>query len=153
MVEYEGSSRLLDATRGEARALYKLKKFDEAKKIYENILITKEWRGEAHAEALFMQGEMLYDQQKWGEAIPFYQRVFIAHQKWKSIMAKAYVQCARAFVKFNRPQELPDRTRRRRIDGGCSPSAPPPRRTRSISRASGGEPASRRGDRGRRGRS
>lgn len=109
MVEYEGSSRLLDATRGEARTLYKLKKYDESKKIYENILNTKEWRGEAHAEALLMQGEMLYDQQKWGEAIPFYQRVFIAHQKWKPIMAKAYVQCARAFVKLNRPQELPDR--------------------------------------------
>jgi tetratricopeptide (TPR) repeat protein len=109
MVEYEGSSRLLDATRGEARSLYKLKKYDDAKKIYENILNTKEWRGEAHAEALLMQGEMLYDQQKWGEAIPFFQRVFIAHQKWKPIMARAYVQCARAFVKFNRPQELPDR--------------------------------------------
>jgi tetratricopeptide (TPR) repeat protein len=109
MVEYEGSSRLLDATRGEARTLYKLKKYDDSKKIYENILNTKEWRGEAHAEALLMQGEMLYDQQKWGEAIPFYQRVFIAHQKWKPIMAKAYVQCARAFVKLNRPQELPDR--------------------------------------------
>ena len=50
MVDYAGSSRLLDATRGEAKALYKLKKFDEAKKIYENILNTKEWRGEAHAD-------------------------------------------------------------------------------------------------------
>jgi tetratricopeptide (TPR) repeat protein len=29
MVEYEGSSRLLDATRGEARSLYKLKKYDD----------------------------------------------------------------------------------------------------------------------------
>ena len=109
-VDYAGSSRLLDATRGEARALYKLKKFDDAKKIYENILNTKEWRGEAHAEALFMQGEMLSDQNKPGEAISFYQRVVIAHQKWKPILAKAYIQGAKAFIKLNRPQELPDRT-------------------------------------------
>lgn len=107
--DYAGSSRLLDATRGEARTLYKLKKFDEAKKIYENILNTKEWRGEAHAEALFMQGEMLSDQNKPGEAISFYQRVVIAHQKWKPILAKAYIQGAKAFIKLNRPQELPDR--------------------------------------------
>lgn len=106
---YQGSSRLLDATLGKAKTLYKLKKFDEAKKLYEDILNTKEWRGEAHATALFMQGEMMYDQKKWGEAIPFYQRVFIAHQKWKPIMAKAYLQCAKAFVALNRPQEPPDR--------------------------------------------
>jgi tetratricopeptide (TPR) repeat protein len=109
MVDYAGSSRLLDATRGEARALYKLKKYDEAKKIYENILNTKEWRGEAHAEALFMQGEMLSDQNKPGEAISFYQRVVIAHQKWKPILAKAYIQGAKAFIKLNRPLEPPDR--------------------------------------------
>ncbi|WP_170267058.1 tetratricopeptide repeat protein [Brevifollis gellanilyticus] len=109
MVDYAGSSRLLDATRGEAKALYKLKKYDDAKKIYENILNTKEWRGEAHAEALFMQGEMLMDQNKPGEAVSFYQRVVIAHQKWKPILAKAYVQGAKAFIKLNRPQEPPDR--------------------------------------------
>ncbi|MFM2177359.1 MAG: hypothetical protein RL015_1457 [Verrucomicrobiota bacterium] len=102
---YQGSSRLLDATLGKAKTLYKLKKFDDAKKLYEDILNTKEWRGEAHATALFMQGEMEFDQKKWGTAIPFYQRVFIAHQKWKSIMAKAYLQCARAFIQLNRPAE------------------------------------------------
>ena len=101
--EYAGSSRLLDATRGEAKALYKLKKFDDARKIYENILNTKEWRGEAHAEALFMQGEMLTDENKPGEALSFYQRVIIAHQKWKPILAKAYIQAAKGFIKLNRP--------------------------------------------------
>ena len=102
---YQGSSRLLDATLGKAKTLYKLKKFDDAKKLYEDVLNTKEWRGEAHATALFMQGEMEFDQKKWGTAIPFYQRVFIAHQKWKPIMAKAYLQCARAFIQLNRPAE------------------------------------------------
>lgn len=106
---YQGSSRLLDATLGKAKTLYKLKKFDEAKKLYQDILNTKEWRGEAHATALFMQGEMQYDQKKWGEAIPFYQRVFIAHQKWKQIMAKAYLQCSRAFIQLNRAGEPPER--------------------------------------------
>jgi len=93
---YEGSSRLLDATLGKAKTLYRLKKYDDAKKLYGQILNTKEWRGEAHAMSLFMQGEIEFDQKNPGAAIPFYQRVFIAHQKWKPIMAKAYLKCARS---------------------------------------------------------
>ncbi|SKB03060.1 Tetratricopeptide repeat-containing protein [Prosthecobacter debontii] len=107
--EYAASSRLQDATLGKAKSLFKLKKYADAKKLYEQILNTKEWRGEAHATALFMQGEIEFANQKWGEAIPFYQRVFIAHQKWKPIMAQAYLQCARAFLKLNRPAEPPER--------------------------------------------
>jgi len=106
---YAASSRLLDATLGKAKTLFKLKKYDDAKKLYVQILNTKEWRGEAHATSLLMQGEIEFANQKWGEAIPYYQRVFIAHQKWKSVMAQAYLQCARAFVKLNRPAEPPDR--------------------------------------------
>lgn len=106
---YAGSSRLLDATLGKAKTLYKLKKYDEAVKLYVQVGDTKEWRGEAHAMALFMQGEIEFAQKNWGKAIPFYQRVFIAHQKWKPIMAKAYVQCARAFKELNRPGDPPDR--------------------------------------------
>lgn len=110
LVDYAGSSRMLDATRGEAKALAKLKKYAEAKKIYEDILNTKEWRGEAHAEALLAQGEMLVEQGKDGEALSFFQRVVIAHQKWKPILARAYVLGAKAFLKLNRPQQLPERT-------------------------------------------
>lgn len=102
---YAASSRLLDATLGRAKSLFALKKYEDAKKIYVQVLNTKEWRGEAHATSLLMQGEIEFAQQKWGEAIPFYERVFIAHQKWKPIMAKAYLQCARAFVKLNRPAD------------------------------------------------
>jgi len=106
---YEGSSRLLDATLGKAKTLYRLKKYDDAKKLYGQILNTKEWRGEAHAMSLFMQGEIEFDQKNPGAAIPFYQRVFIAHQKWKPIMAKAYLKCARSFIQLNRPGEPPER--------------------------------------------
>ena len=109
LVDYAGSSRMLDATRGEAKALAKLKKYDEARKIYENILNTKEWRGEAHAEALLAQGEMLVAQGKDGEAVSFFQRVVLAHQKWKPILARAYLLGAKAFIKLNRPQQLPER--------------------------------------------
>jgi hypothetical protein len=37
------------------------------------------------------------------KAIPYFQRVFIAHQKWKSWVAKAYLQSAKCFLQLNRP--------------------------------------------------
>lgn len=106
---YAGSSRLLDATLGKAKTLFKLNKLDEAGKLYDQINNTKQWRGEAQAMSLFMLGEIEAAKKNWAGAIPFYQRVFIAHQKWKPIMAKAYLQCARAFMQLNRPGDPPER--------------------------------------------
>ena len=101
--KYQGSSKLLDATIGKAKTLVKLKKYDEAFPIYESIAQTKEWRGEPTAQALYSLGEIEDLRGKPDKAIPYYQRVFIAHQKWKSWVAKSYLASARAFVKLDRP--------------------------------------------------
>lgn len=101
--KYQGSSKLLDATIGKAKTLVKLKKYDEAFKIWEEIAQTKEWRGEATAQALYSLGEIEMLRGQIGKAIPYFQRVFIAHQKWKSWVAKAYLQSARCFLLLNRP--------------------------------------------------
>jgi tetratricopeptide (TPR) repeat protein len=104
--KYQGSSRLLEAMLGKGRTLVQLKKFDGddgAFKLYEVIAQTKEWRGEATAESLFMLGEIERMRGFPAKAIPYYQRVFIAHQKWKSWVARAYLECAKAFVALNRP--------------------------------------------------
>ena len=95
---YPGSSHVLDATQGEAKTLVKLKKYDEAKKLFEQISNTKEWRGAATANGLRMLGDIEALQGKHPAAIAYYQRVFIAHQKWKDEMAKAYLGCAKSFI-------------------------------------------------------
>jgi tetratricopeptide (TPR) repeat protein len=107
--KYAASSKLLDANLGKAKTLMALKKWDEAKKMYEQISNTREWRGEATAISLFMLGEIEFQQKNPAGAIPFYQRVFIAHQKWKPWMAKSYLQCAKAFVQLNRSAAPPER--------------------------------------------
>jgi tetratricopeptide (TPR) repeat protein len=94
---FPGSSRVLESTQGEAKTLAKLKKPDDAKKIFEQIANTKEWRGEATANALRMLGDIEALNGKHEAAIAYYQRVFIAHQKWKAEMAKAYLNCAKSF--------------------------------------------------------
>lgn len=102
---FPGSSRVLESTQGEAKTLAKLKKYDEAKKIFEQIANTKEWRGEATANALRMLGEIEALNGRHEAAIAYFQRVFIAHQKWKAEMAKAYLGCAKSFKTLGKNDE------------------------------------------------
>jgi tetratricopeptide (TPR) repeat protein len=102
---YVGSSRVLEATQGEGKTLFKLKKYDDAKKIFEQIANTKEWRGSATANALRMLGEIEAANGKHEAAIAYFQRVFIAHQKWKDEMAKSYLLCAKSFVVLGKRDE------------------------------------------------
>ena len=102
---YPGSSHVLDATQGEAKTLVKLKKFEDAKKLFEQISNTKEWRGHATANALRMLGEIDALNNKHEAAIAYFQRVFIAHQKWKDEMAKSYLLCAKSFVALGKREE------------------------------------------------
>lgn len=107
--KYAASSRMLDAYLGKAKTQAALKKWEDARALYEQIANTREWRGEATAISLFMLGEIEYQQKNIAAAIPYYQRVFIAHQKWKPWVAKAYLQCARCFIALNRPANPPER--------------------------------------------
>ena len=103
--EYQGSAYLLQATQGVAKCQFKLKKYDLAKELFEQIAQTKEWRGEATANALRMLGEIEVAQGKNEAAIAYFQRVFIAHQRWKSEMAKAYILAAKAFSALGKREE------------------------------------------------
>lgn len=109
IVNYAASSKLLDANLGKAKTLVAQKKWEDAKKLYEQIANTREWRGEATAISLYMLGEIEFQQKNPAGAIPYFQRVFIAHQKWKPWVAKAYLQCAKSFVQLNRAAAPPER--------------------------------------------
>jgi tetratricopeptide (TPR) repeat protein len=95
--KYQGSSRLLDATLGKAKTLVKLNKLDPAYQEYDQIARTKEWRV-SWAESLFMMGQIEELRKEYAKAIAFYIRVYIAHQKYKDWMSKAYLQNARCLV-------------------------------------------------------
>lgn len=103
--EYQGSAYILQATQGIAKTSAKLKKWDDAKKLYEQIAQTKEWRGEPTANALRMLGDVEASQNKHEAAIAYYQRVFIAHQRWKDEMAKAYLGSAKSFIALGKKEE------------------------------------------------
>jgi TolA-binding protein len=99
------ASKIKEATMGKARALLELSRYDEARKLFEQVASIREWRGDSTAAALFYLGEGEARQGRWAEAIAHYQRVFVAYQKYLPWTAKAYVRSADAFEKLGKRAE------------------------------------------------
>lgn len=89
-----GGSMFKEATFGKALALYHLKKPDEARKLFEEIVATKDWRGEEKAGALFYLGEIAADKGDKGAANAYFQRVYLSHGAYPRFAAKAYIRSA-----------------------------------------------------------
>jgi len=98
-------AKLADVTFGKGRALLAQSKFDESKKIFEQVAATKEWRGEITAKALLSLGELEEKRGKPDVAIHYYQRVFVAYQRFPNVVIPAYLKAADAFVKLGKPAD------------------------------------------------
>lgn len=102
--EYAGG-KMKDSTMGKAMALMELGKYPEAKKLFETIAGTKEWRGESTAQAMYCLGELERRQSHYPEAVAYYQRVFVAYQKYLPWVAKSYLKAADCFDKLGKRKE------------------------------------------------
>jgi len=98
-------AKLADITYGKARALFDLGNYDEARKIFEKVAGTKEWRGEVTAKALMSLGDLEEKRGKPDAALQYYQRVYVAYQRYPSVVIPAYLKAADAFVKMGKPGE------------------------------------------------
>jgi TolA-binding protein len=99
------NQKLKDLTLGRAKTLLALNKLDEAQKVFEQVASVREWRGEATAQAVYSLGEIELRRGKWAEANAFYQRVFVAYQKFLPWVAKAYLQSGECFQKLGQKAE------------------------------------------------
>ena len=99
------SYRIKEATIGKAKTLAALNRLDEAAKLYEQIASVKEWRGEATAQALVALGDIEEKRGDEAKAIAYYQRVYVAWQRYPKWVAKAYIESAHAFEKLGKSQE------------------------------------------------
>jgi tetratricopeptide (TPR) repeat protein len=102
--EYAGN-KLKESTMGKAVALMEQEKYAEAKKLFETIAGTKEWRGESTAQALYYLGEVERRQSHHPEAVAHFQRVFVAYQKYLPWVAKSYLRAAECFEKLGKRKE------------------------------------------------
>jgi tetratricopeptide (TPR) repeat protein len=85
---------LKQATFGKAQALRMLKKREEAKKLFEEIVAAKNWRGLEKAGALFELGEIESEGGDKGAAHAYFQRVYLSHGAYPEFSLKAYQRAA-----------------------------------------------------------
>jgi TolA-binding protein len=97
--------KLKDATVGRAKSLLALGRLDEAKKVFEQVASTREWRGEDTAYSVYSLGEIEQKQNKFAEAHAYYQRVYVAYQKFLPWVAKSYLQAAECLQKLGKTQD------------------------------------------------
>jgi TolA-binding protein len=99
------TQKLKDVTVGQAKTLLAMGRFEEAKKLFEQIAATREWRGDATAYSIYSLGEIEQKQGKLPEAIAYYQRVYVAYGRYLQWVAKAYINSAECFKKLGKNQE------------------------------------------------
>ena len=92
-------------TLGQGKALFLLGKGDEAKAILEQVASTREWRGECTAEAVFLLGKVQLGKGDLAGAVQYFQRVFVAYQRYDKLVAQAYIQAAECFEKMSEPEK------------------------------------------------
>ena len=96
-------AKIADITYGKGQALLMQNKFFEAKKVFEQIIATKDWRGELTAKAVLSLGDLEEKRGETSAAIQYYQRVFVAYQRYPEVNAQAYIKAADGFIKLGDP--------------------------------------------------
>jgi len=99
------AAKLKDATLGKANTLMALNQLDEARKLFEQVASVREWRGPATAESVFSLGQIAAKQGKLPQAIAYYQRVYVAYQRYLPWVAKAYIASGEIFEKMGKVPE------------------------------------------------
>jgi TolA-binding protein len=97
--------KLKEVTVGKAKALLALGKLDDAQAVFEQVASMREWRGEATAFAVYSLGEIEFKRGKWAEANAYFQRVYVAYQRFLPWVAKSYVMSADCFQKLGKKPE------------------------------------------------
>ncbi len=99
------AGKLKDLTLGMGKTLLAMNNLDDAKKYFEQVASTREWRGECTAFSVYSLGQIEMLKGKYAEANAYFQRVYVGYQKYPSVQAKAYLASGKAFEKLGMPQE------------------------------------------------
>ena len=99
------AQKFKDLTIGKARTLLAMNRYDDAKKVFEEVASNRDWRGPLTAESLCSLGDIEEKQNKYPEAIAYYQRVFVAYQRFLPWVAKAYIASGDCFEKMGKIPE------------------------------------------------
>jgi len=70
---------------------------DEAREAFEAVLANQTSSGKEKAQALYEIGEIYMAQNKPQLAVPYFQRIYVMHARWRDWVAKAYLRSGEAF--------------------------------------------------------
>lgn len=90
-----GKILLAKARLQEARGQYA-----DARKSLEALLANQFSTGAEKAEALYLTGEMYMKEGKPNLAVPYFQRIYVMHGRWRDWVARAYLRSGEAFEKL-----------------------------------------------------
>lgn len=98
-----GSALFAPTMMAKARLLLHRGKVADARRALEQVLEQNTTPGEMKAEALYLMGESHLDKGEPAKAIPYFQRLYVMHGRWKPWVAKAYLRSGEAFEKMPDP--------------------------------------------------
>lgn len=87
-------------TLGKAKALLALKKWEQARALFQQLATTREWRGEATAEAVYSLGEIHFQNAEYETGLQYFQRVFVAYQRYPEQVGRSYLRAADCFERI-----------------------------------------------------
>ena len=73
----------------------------EAREALERLLASEYALGQEKAKALYLIGEIYMNESRPDLAIPYFQRLYVMHGRWRDWVAKAYYRSGEAFEKLN----------------------------------------------------
>jgi TolA-binding protein len=76
-------------------------RFASARASLERLLAHESASGQEKAKALYLMGEAYMSESRPDLAIPYYQRLYVMHGRWREWVAKAYYRSGEAFEKLN----------------------------------------------------
>jgi tetratricopeptide (TPR) repeat protein len=83
-----------------AKLLQKRGRLAEARRVLEEVLKNEATSGEKKAETLCLIGDLHMAEENPKLAIPYYQRVYLMHGRWRPWVARAYARSGEAFEKI-----------------------------------------------------
>ena len=92
--------QLMDATFARAQALQGLGSYADAIRDYNTLLASRSAPRSVKPEALLGIGACMEAQQKYNEAIPYYQRIYVLYRAYPDAVAHAYIRSAACFEKI-----------------------------------------------------
>lgn len=98
--EIQGSPILGSTLLAKARLLESHRRSADARKTLETVLANPTSRGQEKAEALFRIGNIHMREGKPALAVPYFQRIYVMHGRWREWVARAYLRSGEAFEKL-----------------------------------------------------